>query len=103
LGLDESLLFGVVPLKSLFRFVGLVQFSAFTVYAAIDTRRALKENVFNQRTAGPKYISDVRSLLTKAVAGATADLPVYISAPVFSVVLLLVVTGLLGRAVPIPA
>jgi hypothetical protein len=100
---DQSLLFGVIPLKSLFRFVDIVQFSAFTIYASIDTRRALRANAFDQRGASTKTNFSFVSLVGRVYAGLKADLPVYLSAPVLSVVLLLLGIGLLGHAAVFPA
>jgi hypothetical protein len=100
---DRSLLFGVVPLKSLFSFIDIVQFSAFAIYASIDTRRALQEDAFDQLSTSTKTISSVDSLVAKVYAGLKADLPVYLSAPILSVVLLLLGIGLLGHAAVFPA
>jgi hypothetical protein len=99
---DELSLFGGVSLKSLFRFVDLVQFSVFTIYAAIETRRALRADIRDQTRAGAESIASFGPLLAKVSGRLKADLPIYLSAPALSVVLLLVGITLLGRAVVVP-
>jgi hypothetical protein len=99
---EEPALFGLVPLKSLFRFIGLAQFSIFTIYAAVDTRRVLRVEVHDQESSGSEYVSGFGSVVSKVRARLVTDLPIYLSTPVLSAALLLVGIGLVGRAIVSP-
>jgi hypothetical protein len=57
----------------------------------------------DQRGASTKANFSFVSLVARVYAGLKADLPVYLSAPVLSVVLLLLGIGLLGHAAVFPA
>lgn len=117
---DKPPLLGYVSIASLFRFVELVQFAVFTIYAAVETRRALRADLFNhadadhssgvgplfafnQAGAGSDYSSNVGSLFAELFARLKADLPVYVSAPVVSFALLLIVIGLAGHTAIVPS
>ncbi len=99
---DQPWLFELVPVKSLLRFVALVQFSIFIIYAAVDTRRALQADIRDQDNARSEYVPGFGSLLTNVRARLVTDLPIYLSTPVLSAAILLVGMGLVGRAIVSP-
>jgi len=99
---SELSLFGVVSLKSLFRFVDLVQFSVFTIYAAVETRRALRADTREQGRAGADSVISFGPLVARVSGRLKADLPIYLSAPVLSVAILVIGIVLVGRAAVVP-
>jgi hypothetical protein len=98
----ELSLFGGISLKGLFRFVDLVQFSVFTIYAAIETRRALRADARDQVRAGAESVTSLGPLVARVSGRLKADLPIYLSAPVLSVAILLIGIALVGRATVVP-
>jgi hypothetical protein len=102
LWVGEFTLLGLISLDSLFRFVALAQFSVFTVFAAIDARRALQADADARNSSEIGFVSGVSSLVTKVSGRLKIDLPVYLSTPVLSAAILLVGIGLLGRTIISP-